>query len=611
MASSVVASLVIDQINLHHCREATSNHSRRLNSGATHLSLVQEPYHIAGKVTLLSNEGLHYVYDEALPARACVYTCGRLNAVMLRQFSTRDFVAVRIRLGENLQLQEIVVCSAYLPYESMVPTRELRNITNYCITNKIHLIVGCDANSHHGLWGSSNTNVRGEKLMEFICESGLVVLNRGNRPTFVNKLRAEVIDITLCSPGIENFTHGWHVSEEDSLSDHQTIRFNLDCELGPEAQFRNIRRTNFASYFIRLHWRLGKWYPSITSCEELEEAATILSEAILLSFQESCPLKKKATKKKTVWFNSRLAELKRACNYAWHRRAKDGMEPVRAARNIYRKECRKSQRESWQAFCESVEGVSPTARLHKILSKDRSNQVDTLRLSSGEYVSEETEVLKHLLSTHFPECEVVSDERPTLSSRFACRESWNKSRRIASYSNIRRAIQSFHPYKSGGMDGIFPALLQHGVDVIVSPLHEIFAASLALGYIPKSWQQVRVVFIPKPGRASYDEAKSYRPISLSSFLLKTLERLVDWHIRRTTLSDRPLCHNQHAYQRGKSTMTAIHKFTHQIESSLKFGEFALACFLDIEGAFDKASFEIIQACGRGILALILFSQSRY
>jgi hypothetical protein len=91
----------------------------------------------------------------------------------------------------------------------------------------------------------------------------------------------------------------------------------------------------------------------------------------------------------------------------------------------------------------------------------------------------------------------------------------------------------------------------------------------------------------KPGRASYEEAKSHRPISLSSFLLKTLERLVDWHIRSTSLVRNPLCKNQHAYQRGKSTMSALHKFTQNVESALKYGEFALASFLDIEISFDK------------------------
>jgi flagellar biosynthesis regulator FlaF len=42
---------------------------------------------------------------------------------------------------------------------------------------------------------------------------------------------------------------------------------------------------------------------------------------------------------------------------------------------------------------------------------------------------------------------------------------------------------------------------------------------------------VWVIFIPKLGRDSNELARSFRPISLSSFFLKTMERLMDFYIR--------------------------------------------------------------------------------
>jgi hypothetical protein len=222
-----------------------------------------------------------------------------------------------------------------------------------------------------------------------------------------------------------------------------------------------------------------------------------LTASVVKSYHEACPLKNRRAKNKNWWFNSELCSLKRACNRAWNRRAADGLGPLRSARMAYKAACRKAQRDSWRAFCESVDGVSPTARLHKILSKDNLKQVDTLRLPNGECINEESEVLKCLLSTHFPEC-VESLENVSNTSNFGVHKSvWHQSRRIDSHSNFRRAILSFHPYKSAGMDGIFPGLLQYGVDILVNPLHEIFTASLSLGYIPSAWQQVKVVFIPK------------------------------------------------------------------------------------------------------------------
>jgi hypothetical protein len=77
------------------------------------------------------------------------------------------------------------------------------------------------------------------------------------------------------------------------------------------------------------------------------------------------------------------------------------------------------------------------------------------------------------------------------------------------------------------MDGIFPALLQEGWGILIPYLVKIFRTCLATGYVPAMWCQVKEVFIPKPGRSSYCGPRDFRPTSLTCFLLKTLERLVD------------------------------------------------------------------------------------
>ena len=55
-----------------------------------------------------------------------------------------------------------------------------------------------------------------------------------------------------------------------------------------------------------------------------------------------------------------------------------------------------------------------------------------------------------------------------------------------------------------------------------------------LGYVPAAWQGARVVFIPKPGKCGYTSLKDCRPISLTSFLLKTSERLIDLKVIHLT-----------------------------------------------------------------------------
>jgi hypothetical protein len=106
---------------------------------------------------------------------------------------------------------------------------------------------------------------------------------------------------------------------------------------------------------------------------------------------------------------------------------------------------------------------------------------------------------------------------------------------------------------------------------------------MAYRFIPTAWRQVKVTFIPKPGKLDYTEAKAYRPIDLSSFLLKTMEKLVDGHIRVGALKEssapKPTC--------------ALHNMVTCIENAIKHKDIALGAFYDIDGAFDRTSFDTI------------------
>ena len=166
---------------------------------------------------------------------------------------------------------------------------------------------------------------------------------------------------------------------------------------------------------------------------------------------------------------------------------------------------------------------------------------------------------------------------------------WRLATRVVTYRRVERAIDSFAPYKSPGVDGIFPAFLQKSREFVIPHLVRIFRACLATGYVPAIWRQVKVVFIPKPGRNSYSGPRDYRPISLTSFLLKTLERLVVRYLRDETLALVPLHSNQHAYQAGKSVETA-HQLFAWVEKAPDQQETALGVFLDIEGAFNPLAY---------------------
>jgi hypothetical protein len=154
---------------------------------------------------------------------------------------------VRITYTYGEGCEELIVVSAHLPYDSdePPPTKEVRGITDYCYSRKKELIIGCDANAHHALWGSTGTNPRGESLLEFLASLNLNILNHGNQPTFMVCNWKEVIDLILGTNKIVNMVSNRHVSDEPSLSDHRYICFQIGNITTNQVTFRNPKRTNW------------------------------------------------------------------------------------------------------------------------------------------------------------------------------------------------------------------------------------------------------------------------------------------------------------------------------------------------------------------------------
>lgn len=78
-----------------------------------------------------------------------------------------------------------------------------------------------------------------------------------------------------------------------------------------------------------------------------------------------------------------------------------------------------------------------------------------------------------------------------------------------------------------------------------------------------------MTFILMPRNYDSTEAMAYCPTSLSSFLFKTIKKLVDRHIRECLLKEHPVHQNQFAYQTGKSVEITLHNVETHNESALK------------------------------------------
>ena len=119
---------------------------------------------------------------------------------------------------------------------------------------------------------------------------------------------------------------------------------------------------------------------------------------------------------------------------------------------------------------------------------------------------------------------------------------------------IKTVFKLFKSKKSPGTDGIKPIAYKHLPTNIIQHLQIIYKAVIMLKYTPKIWKEAKLIFIPKPGKSSYKIAKSWRPISLTNYLIKALEKLCVWESDKA-LQSNPVHTRRHGFRADRNTVT--------------------------------------------------------
>jgi len=219
-----------------------------------------------------------------------------------------------------------------------------------------------------------------------------------------------------------------------------------------------------------------------------------------------------------------LANLKNECrayfNRAKYYNSEASWDIYHTKLSLYKKEIRTSKRRACASFCSRIESTAKASRLRRILAKSPAS-IFYLKTAADSWTESSHETVELLLDTHFP----INLDDQSIDN-------------ITNPGRIKWAINSFKPFKSPGPDGFFASQLQRTLDISLLWLTAIFHGCLVPSHIPTRWLDVKVIFIPKAGKPS---------ISLTSFTLKTLKRLIDIHIR-LTINPILLSNAQHAYR---------------------------------------------------------------
>jgi len=136
-----VSTLSFIQANLQHSIAASRIISRAVMVKGIDMALIQEPWYREDHVIGLNIPGYTLFHASGIDRpRACILTRNE-TAWILPGFSCRDLVAVLIKYKDRGAERRLVVCSAYLPYDSEhpPPSKELEEFVRYCENENLYL----------------------------------------------------------------------------------------------------------------------------------------------------------------------------------------------------------------------------------------------------------------------------------------------------------------------------------------------------------------------------------------------------------------------------------------------------------------------------------------
>ena len=138
--------------------------------------------------------------------------------------------------------------------------------------------------------------------------------------------------------------------------------------------------------------------------------------------------------------------------------------------------------------------------------------------------------------------------------------------------------------KSRGADNIHPKLVKETAMQIAKPLTTLFQKSMDMGIVPTDWKLANVTPIHKKGPKHL--SSNYRPISLTSIICKTMERIIRDSLMEHMEQNSLFTDLQHGFRKGRSCITQLIEVIDEWTENLNNHDSIDAIYLDFQKAFD-------------------------
>ena len=491
-----------------------------------------------------------------------------------------EVVSCQARIKEK----DLCIASVYIPPKLSVSRHQLVDIVS--ILPEPRLVLG-DFNSHGTGWGSSYDDNRSKFIYDLCDDFNMTILNTGEVTRISGPQSQESrLDLALVS-NLLSLDCTWKVIQDPYGSDHLPIHISIrNGQSVPEPinipydLTRNIDWKKFAQVVddgidtVKVSEDLDENYRDfvklITESAQTAQTKRFTGSTVRRRppnywWDEECTIATEERSKAFVEFRrtglvvnfTRFLALERKC------------------KNLYRAK----KRGYWRKFVDGVTRETSMTTLWKTARNMRS------RCSENESEESSDRWLYNFAKKVCPDT-----VRPNIVPDNVARRGYGYD---SPFTMVEFSLALLSCNNSApGPDGIKFNLLKNLPDSGKTCLLDLFNKYVVTNFVPEDWRQVKVIAIRKPGKPVSDH-NSYRPISMLSCIRKLLEKMILCRLDQWVESNNLLSNTQFGFRRSKGTNDCLALLSTEIQLAFAQKLEMPSVFLDIKGAFDSVSIEIL------------------
>lgn len=444
-------------------------------------------------------------------------------------------------------------------------------------------IVAGDFNAKSPQWGMTFTDRRGQLVTEWLAANDLIIVNQGDKPTFLRRDYSSILDLTVVTADIKTNIVSWEVSDRETLSDHNYIVFDIR-----DHQVRNPKPQHIGWNTRKID--KGKLLGALNQIEQTESTTSLkgFSEVLINICNKAMPKRKVLPGKKPVyWWSEEIAQLRAECiqkRRMFSRRVRTHhpeiqeqlFQQYKDSKKNLRNAIKASKRASWKALCDKVD-CDIFGDGYKIVMKKLAGFPPRPKRSM-DFLEE---VAGHLFPTH----------QQLLFNRDV-----NSPFNDFSVEEVRTAAGKLKNNKAPGPNNIPSDIIKQVALLKPDYIMSVYNRLAAGANFPKEWKQAKLVLLNKGDQLENDPG-SYRPISLLDAEGKLYEHLLLARLNQELQIKGGLSNRQFGFREGRQTVDALKEVIRIAREAAAYTpayrRLCAVITLDVKNAFNSASRQLI------------------